>query len=98
MTDNVQPILAVVFVLALLGGVLYFLRQRGVASFASFPGAGTFARQPATVRQLKVVERVPLGPHHALHLVRVGERLILVATAPGSCQLLDPAAREVTGL
>jgi hypothetical protein len=37
---------------------------------------------------------VPLGAHHALHLVRVGERLMLVATAPGSCQVLDAAVRE----
>ena len=81
--DDFQPILAVILVLSLLGGVLFFLRRRGIASFQGFPAA------VANARQLKVVERVPLGAQHALHLVRVGDRLILVATAPGSCQILD---------
>jgi flagellar biogenesis protein FliO len=85
----------VIFVLALLGGVLYFLRRRGMATFK---GTGTFGRQQVAVRQLKVVERIPLGPQHALHLVRVGDGLILVATSPGSCQILDAAVGEGSGL
>ncbi len=88
--DELQPILAVILVLSLLGGVLFFLRRRGIASFSGVPAAN--------VRQLKVVERVPLGAQHALHLVRVGDKLILVATAPGSCQVLDAAVREGAGL
>jgi flagellar biosynthetic protein FliO len=90
--DELQPILAVILVLSLLGGSLWFLRRRGIASFRGFP-AGT-----ANARQLKVVERVPLGAQHALHLVRVGDKLMLVATAPGSCQVLDAAVREGAGL
>jgi flagellar biogenesis protein FliO len=90
--DDLQPILAVILVLSLLGGVLFFLRRRGIASFSAFPTGA------ANVRQLKVVERVPLGAQHALHLVRVGDKLILVATAPGSCQVLDAALREGAGL
>jgi flagellar biogenesis protein FliO len=92
--DDLQPILAVIVVLSLLGGLLFYLRRRGMASFAGFPAAGGFGKQGAVARQLKLVERVPLGAHHALHLVRVGERLMLVATAPGSCQVLDAAVRE----
>ena len=90
--DEFQPILAVVLVLSLLGGLLFFLRRRGIASFSAFPAGA------ANARQLKVVERVPLGAQHALHLVRVGDKLILVATAPGSCQVLDAAVREAGGL
>ena len=90
--EDLQPILAVILVLSLLGGLLFFLRRRGIASFPAFPAGA------ANVRQLKVVERVPLGAQHALHLVRVGDRLILVATAPGSCQVLDAAGREGAGL
>jgi hypothetical protein len=41
-----------------------------------------------------VIERVSLGPHHALHLVRAGDRLVLIATAPSACQLLDHAVSE----
>ena len=96
MTDFLQPVSAVIFVLSLLGTALYFLRRRGMASFPNVPSP--FGRQGTTVRQLKVVERVPLGPQHALHLVRMGDRLILIATAPGSCQMLDSVFREGTGL
>lgn len=96
--DDLQPILAVIAVLSLLGGLLYFLRRRGIVALTSLPAGAGFGRQAANARQLKVVERVPLGAQHALHLVRVGDRLILVATAPGSCQLLDGAVREGSGL
>lgn len=85
MTDLVQPLGAVVLVLGLLGAMLYFLRRHGVASF---PGVVSF-RPQSKERQMKVVERMALGPQHALHLVRVGERTILISTAPGSCQLID---------
>jgi flagellar biogenesis protein FliO len=77
--DAVQPLAAVVLVMALLGGVLVMLKRRGVVSFDAGAGA----------RRMVVVERVALGPQHALHLVRTGGRLLLVATSPGSCQLLD---------
>jgi flagellar biogenesis protein FliO len=83
-TDNLQPI-------------LFFLKRRGVASFnglATLSGRG----QGAVSRQLKVVERLPLGPQHTLHLVRVGERTILVATTPGSCQIMDAEFREASTL
>jgi len=82
--DAVQPLAAVVLVMALLGGVLVMLRRRGVVSFDS----------RATARRMVVVERVALGPQHALHLVRTSGRLLLVATSPGSCQLLDHTADD----
>ena len=78
--DVVQPLAAIVLVAVLLSGALLVLRKRAAASIT-----GT-AR-----RRLEVVERVSLGPHHSLHLVRAGARLLLVATAPNSCQLLDHA-------
>ena len=39
---------------------------------------------------MEVVERLSMGPNHALHLVRVGGRTVVVATSPGGCQLLGP--------
>jgi flagellar biosynthetic protein FliO len=87
LTDILQPVAAVILVLALLGGVLYVLRKRGIATFSSLPA------MHGSARQMKVVERVALGGQHALHLVRVGERVILVATAPGSCQILETIQR-----
>jgi flagellar biogenesis protein FliO len=40
-------------------------------------------------RQLESIERLPLTPHHSLHLVRVEDRTVLVAVSPGGCSLLD---------
>jgi flagellar biosynthetic protein FliO len=80
--DTLQPLAAVVLVLALLGGALFVLRRRGAAAFS-------FTRLSAAgPRRMQVLERLPLGPQHALHIVRVGGRAVVVATAPGSCQLL----------
>lgn len=81
--DVVQPLAAIILVMALLGGALLLLKKRGAASFR-LPGISGSAP-----RRLEVVERVSLGPQHALHLVRAGDRLLLVATAPTSCQLLE---------
>jgi flagellar biogenesis protein FliO len=80
--DVVQPLAAIVLVMALLGGVLLILKKRGAASVS-------------VSHWLEVVERVSLGPQHALHLVRAGGRVLLVVTGPNSCQLLDySASRE----
>jgi flagellar biogenesis protein FliO len=79
--DLMQPIGAIVFVIVLLGGVLLLLKRRGGAAYG-------------VPRRLEVIERVPLGPHHALHLVRAGDRMVLIATAPSSCQLLDHAVGD----
>jgi flagellar biogenesis protein FliO len=77
-----QSFSAVFLVMALLGGVLFLLKKRGAASFR-------MPRKSGGPSQMEVMERVTLGPHHALHLVRVGERRVLVATAPSSCQVIE---------
>jgi flagellar biosynthetic protein FliO len=73
----------VLLVFALLGGLLWFSKRRGLASFA------LRGRRSGNARRLEVLERVPLTPQHALHLVRVADRTVLIATAPSSCTLLD---------
>jgi len=88
MTDILQPVSAVILVLGLLGSLLVALRRRGMASFSGFSGVAA-----STARQMKLVEKIPLGAQHSLHLVRVGDRLILVATGPGSCQMMDAAEK-----
>jgi flagellar biogenesis protein FliO len=81
--EEIRQVLSVVAVLALLGFSLWWLRGKGVAHFAlRNRGAGK-------ARSMQVVERLALTPHHSLHLVRVGERTILVAASPGGCSLLD---------
>jgi flagellar biosynthetic protein FliO len=91
MTDLLQPLGAVVLVLGLLGATLYFLRRHGVASFS---GGGGF-RPQSKEKHMKVLERMALGPQHALHLVRVGDRTLLISTAPGSCRLIDSAGPPI---
>ncbi len=86
MTDILQPVSAVLLVLGLLGGALLFLRSRGVASF----------RSQTAQKRMKIVERLPLGAQHALHLVQVGDRLLLVSTSPGTCQIVDSTLREIS--
>jgi flagellar biogenesis protein FliO len=84
--DAIQPVLAVLFVLGVLGGALYWLRSKGLARFN---GAG-FSR-PGT-RQMQALERLPLTPQHSLHLVRIGGRTLLIAVSPGGCAVVDSVA------
>ncbi len=75
--DLIQSFAGIVLVMALLGGALLALKRRGM----TLPSQG--------VRKLEVIEKVSLGPHHSLHLVRTGDRCVLIATAPSFCQVLD---------
>jgi flagellar biosynthetic protein FliO len=76
---------AVAGVLALLGLTLWFLRRRGIAGIAPVRKAG---------RRLECLERLPLGPHHTLHLVRMGETALLVASSPGGCSLVQSLPQD----
>jgi len=80
--DILQPIAAIVLVMALLAAVLVLLKRRGTATFR-LPGVS------GPPRRLEVVERLSLGPQHALIVVRAGGRTLLVGTAPNSCQILE---------
>jgi len=81
--EEMQQVLSIVFVLALLGGTLWWLRHKGVAVFTMKTGGGKGARS------MKVVERLALTPQHSLHLVRVGDRTLLIAASPNGCSILD---------
>lgn len=80
LTEQITMVLAV---FALLGALLWFAKRRGMASFPMS------LRRATGGRQLEVLERAPLTAQHSLHLVRVGDRVVLIATAPSSCALLD---------
>jgi len=82
LTEQIMMVLAV---FALLGGLLWLLKRRGVAAL-SLGG-----RRGAGIRQMEVLERVPLTAQHAVHLVRVSGKVILIGTAPSSCTILDTA-------
>jgi flagellar biosynthetic protein FliO len=84
--EAIGQLAAVAGVLGLLGGTLWWLRRRGIAGVRA-------VRRPAG-RQLQCLERLPLGPQHTLHLVRLGDTALLVASSPGGCALVGsfPAA------
>jgi len=73
-----EQIVMVLIVFALLGGLVWFTKRRGLASFA-----------PRRGKTLEQVERLQLTPHHAIHLVRVSDKIVLIGTAPSTCMLLD---------
>ena len=87
--EPVRQILAVLAVLGLLGGTLYWLRTKGAAQFA-VKGFGRAAN-----RKMRLVEQLRLTPHHSLHLVNVQGRMLLVAVSPQGCSVLTGGEVEV---
>jgi len=79
--DVMGQMAAVAAVLGLLGGALWWLRRRGIATLA--------IGRKRSRRKLELVERLPLSPQHSLHLVRLGETMLLVAASPGGCRLIE---------
>jgi flagellar biogenesis protein FliO len=70
---------AIALTLALLAGSLWWLRRRGLAQWnRSRPG-----------RFMEVIESRALAPGHTLHLVRVADRAMALATHGGGCTLLE---------
>ena len=84
--DYLQQMLAVLAVFGALGGTLFWLRRRGLASFAM-----PFKRKNSLGLQgvLTHVERLPLSATHSLHLVRLADRAILIAAWQGGCQAIE---------
>lgn len=81
--ESFQQAAAVVLVLALLGGTLYWLRTRGMATI----NLSGLARNRG--RRMQSLERLPLTAQHSLHLIRVGEKTMVVAVSPNGCTVLD---------
>jgi len=66
--------LMLVVVLGLAVGFLYLLRR-----FVPGPGRG---------RRIQVVETVTMEPRRSLHLVKIGDRVLLVGSTDGGMSLL----------
>ncbi|MCU1272937.1 MAG: hypothetical protein JWO48_368 [Bryobacterales bacterium] len=77
-----QQVLAIFLVLALLGAALWFLRSRGFAHYR-----GPARRKSA--RHLEPIARLPLTPHHSVHLIRVSDHTVLLALSPSGCTLIE---------
>ena len=66
---------AVIVVLTLLGGCLFLLKKRGLAK--------------AGPHRMEIVEKLSLNPQTTLHLVRIGDQTLLLATSPAACNLIS---------
>ena len=82
--DVVRQTLSVLLVFALLGLALWKLRKPG--SFTG--GASLWKRARGGTPLLESVERLALTPQHALHLVRMNGREMVIATHPQGCEIL----------
>jgi|GEM_PF-3040003 Flagellar biogenesis protein len=77
----------IVVVFLLLGAAMWWLRRR-----PDWPKA-------AGSRNLESLDRVRLGPNHTVHLIRAGNRRLIVATHPGGCTFLGRLRpEEASGL
>ena len=79
----VEQILAAVFVIALLFVTVWMLRRKGLA-VANSPW-----KRKGRSSSMQTVERLQLTAQHSLHLVRLGDELILVGVSPSSCEKLS---------
>ena len=84
--EYLQQMLAVLAVFGILGGALWWLRRRGFARFA------ILAAKKRSPELLSQVERLPLSATHSLHLIRMADRAILVASWPGGCQAIESSS------
>ncbi len=90
--ELLQQVLSVALVLALMGAALWLLGGRGRGA----PRRGSAGAPP-----VETLGSAPLGPRHALHLVRVADRVLVIAVGEAGCTLVDrlnwrPAAGETS--
>jgi flagellar biogenesis protein FliO len=79
MMDPMPAVLAVVAVLAL---ALWWLRKKGTG--------GWFRPElRRKTRRLESMERLALAPNHLIHLVRVDDRVLLIAQSPAGLVLIE---------
>ena len=83
--EVIRELAALALVFGLLGAALWLLRGNGKLKWQR---AGS-ARQDAP--RLKRLDRLALSPHHALHLVRAGDEVLMLVTHAGGCTLLRPS-------
>ena len=89
--DVVKQSLAITFVFVLLWAALWFLRKRGSAAI-SFP------HSKAKNGLLESRAKLSLTAQHSVHLVRVGDREVVLAVHPSGVTMLcdlvsSPASR-----
>ena len=69
-------------VLLLLGAAVWWLRRAGFAARVGSTAGGNR-------RILEKIGRLPLGPHHTLQLVRLADRVLVLAVHTSGCSLVE---------
>jgi flagellar biogenesis protein FliO len=80
--DLIRQVLAVLLVFGLLGAAVWKLRGGAI------PGRAAGSRLVST-------GRLALTPHHAIHLLRIDGRELVVATHPQGCSVLSDAPESL---
>jgi len=95
--DAFQPLLGVAFVFAMLGAAFWALRRTATQLRGGVFRGGLW-KNPATQRTKTIsrLDRQVLTQQHVLHLVRAGDRDLLLVTHSHGCTLLSeqPADRS----
>jgi flagellar biogenesis protein FliO len=76
MRNNLQQLLAVIFVLAALWATAWFLKKKGGIPFALGVSA---SRGPRRIEQL---DKARLTPQHSIHVMRIDGETIVVGVHP----------------
>lgn len=86
-----DPMPAVLAVMAVLAVGLWWLRKKR---------AGGWFRPELRrkTRRLESMERLMLAPHHLLHLVRVDDRVLLIAQSPGGLAVVEGSAAPAAAM
>ncbi len=77
--------LAVLLVLGLLGGLMWWLRSKGAASWP-------VVRKRRGEGYLRSVERVQLSATHSVHLLRYGDKALLISVSPSGVNTIEIAS------
>jgi flagellar biogenesis protein FliO len=78
--ELMRQLAAAALVCGLLGVLLWRLRRGGFR--------GVLASAGSRGRRIQSMERLALGAQHSLHLVRIGEQALLLASFPSGCALI----------
>jgi flagellar biogenesis protein FliO len=80
--DLARQLITVALVLGLLLLTLWILRRKGLTRFVP-------AVRGRNQRHVVLIERLPLSAQHAVHLLRVADRALLIGTGPSGCTLIE---------
>jgi flagellar biogenesis protein FliO len=90
--DFFVQLIGVLGVFAVMAALLWLLRRRGIAHFAPLTRAARKGRIGA-----EVVDRLVLTPQHSVHILRVGDHVLLIGVSPAGCTRLGNFAwAEIT--